>query len=119
MRKEKQINIEFDRATIGVVLRTFSSMKEHYFDPKIIDWTQLQIDQCEIEEMIEKLIALKDSESGPTIIVPMNFRDWVVYSGLISGSDRALPLIQNDLIVLEELYQKNINLNEREDFPWQ
>jgi hypothetical protein len=110
------IDVKLDRKTFDIVLGTFSFMRDNYSNRGIIDPAALMVSRHAIADMIAKL---KSRDSGQAeVTIPMNFRDWTVYCGLLAHTSSKIPQTEPDAYdVLDALFEECSRLDDAGEAP--
>ena len=70
MGKVTYIDFEIERKTLGLVLKAFNDLFENWYNPKIVDTTQVYFQREELQNSIESLQNYHNT-GGDLIIIRM------------------------------------------------
>ncbi|MDF0665674.1 MAG: hypothetical protein P0119_06310 [Nitrospira sp.] len=102
----KEINVELDQNTLGIVLRTFTYMRDHFDDPNAWDPAAQMISLDDINQILQKMTPYQNSGESP-VVIPMNFHSWVNYTGLLHAVSNKIPQRdKRDYEILDDLLVK-------------
>ncbi len=97
----KHINIQLDRRTFEIVLRTLAYMEAHDDVPAVVDYWKLMMGREELKGIVRTLEAHVGTGEGP-VTIRMNSSDWTAYSGFLMQASRSIP--QKDATDYETLF---------------
>lgn len=109
----ERIDVEFDRATLELVLKAFRCMRD---TPGAVDWSTPTLSSSEkLRGWIEKLEALADAGDDPAFIT-MNYGEWGGYTNFVHYAHRVVPdADESDL--LYKLYERYDEWDENDFKP--